>query len=179
MIRLDGISSPQLLVANIVVAFAFLASATTEAAPDLSSEGTMVIEAEEMTLTSGEIVQAEGASGSKAVKVLADDSVAEIELDLPAGNYVVNAYLLASHFDHDGFFIAVDSKVNRTNAAHHERWVYGAKFLVFETDGTKPVTLQFAASWDGYDIAESGMLVDRLELAELCRSSETLERWTR
>lgn len=175
----SGILSRQLLVTTSLVTFAFLASASTRAAPALSSDGTLVIEAEDMTLTSGEIVRAEGASGGKAVKVLTNDAVAETELELPAGQYVVNAYFLASHFDHDGFFIAADSKVNRTNAAHHERWVYGAKFLVFETDGTKPVTLRIAASWEGYDIAESGMLVDRLELAELCRSADFLERWTR
>jgi hypothetical protein len=179
MSRFSGIPSQQLLIATSFVAFAFLASSSTGAAPVLHSDGTIVIEAEDMTLTSGEIVQAEDASGGKAVKVLSDDAVAEIELELPAGHYVVNAYFYASHFDHDGFFIAADSKVNRTNAAHHERWVYGAKFLVFETDGTKPVTLRFAASWEGHDIAESGMLVDRLELAELCSSADVLERWTR
>lgn len=138
----------------------------------------LVIEAESMTLTAAEVVDAEGASGGKAVKLLSHDAVATIEVPLPRGQYLVNAYFDAADHDHDGFFLLADGKVKRTNAHHHKKWVYGAKFLIFTTDGSQPVTLKFVSKVDGEPMAESGMVVDRLELIELTRSAALLEHWT-
>lgn len=137
----------------------------------------LVIEAESMALTAAEIVPASGASGERAVKLL-PDAVATVEIPLPGGQYVLNAFFLADDHDHDGFFLVADDQVKRTNAHRHKQWVYGAKFLIFETDGSKPVVARFASRREGLPAAESGMLVDRLEIAEFGRSAALLQRWT-
>jgi hypothetical protein len=136
-----------------------------------------VIEAETMALTSAEVVSAAGASGERAVKLL-PDAVATVELPLPSGQYVLTAFFTADDHDHDGFFLVADEHVKRTNAGRHKQWVYGAKFLIFKTDGTKPVLVRFASRREGLPPAESGMVVDRLEIAEFGSSAALLKRWS-
>jgi len=139
----------------------------------------MVIEAEEMVLASSEIMEVDGASGGKAIKFLSRNSTATIELALAKGQYVANINLKADNYDGDGVYLAVGKKVKRTATAHHHNvWVYGTKFLTFQTDGGEPVKLEIAAACECHDMAEFGMLIDRLEVAPLVKSADILDYWT-
>jgi hypothetical protein len=161
-------------------ALALIASSTSIASapvPSFNAEGVYVIEAESMRLSSAEALVAEGASGGKVVRLLDSTSVGVIELALKPGLYVLNAYFNGPDEGHDGFFLIADDKVRRTSSHLHNRYAYGAKFLIFSSDGKKPVSLRVASLWKDQPPAESGMLIDRLELSPFNGPMKLLERW--
>lgn len=134
------------------------------------------IEAEDMKLTSAEILVADSTSGGKVIKLLSEDAVAETTLNLPSGSYVMNARLLSSDEFSDGFYLLVNDKVQRISNYHFDRWVYGMKFIVFDSDGENPINIQIRSTWDGMG-KEYSMLIDDLQIAETCNSASLLERW--
>lgn len=139
---------------------------------------TIMIEAESMILTSAEIINDEGVSGGKAINMLSADAIATKELTLPEGQYVMNVMLMAKDELSDGFYLVVGDKVRRTSNYNFNKWVYGFKFIVFESDGKNPVTIHVASAWEGKG-NEFGMLIDHLEIVELCNSANVLENWMR
>lgn len=170
----------QTLVGALLIAFTACASpeGKFKEKDDIKSE-IVVIEAENMDLTSAEIITEKGASGGKAIKMLSEEAMAGMELTLPEGQYAMNASIKTSDEMSDGFYLVVDDKVRRTNNYHFNQWVYGFKFIIFDSDGKNPVTIQIASTWEGQKGKEFGMLIDYLEIVELCNSASVLERWTK
>ena len=41
----------------------------------------------------------------------------------------------------DGFYLVVNDKVKRTNNYHFNEWVFGMKFIVFNSDGINPLKI--------------------------------------
>jgi hypothetical protein len=141
--------------------------------------GVKVIEAEDMTLTSATIEDSADASNGKAIKMLSEDAVASISVNLPKGRYVMNMILQAHSFETDGVYMSADQKVKRTSTVHfHNEWVYGNKFLIFVSDGKKPVELKVISKTPKGELTEFGMLIDRLEIAEFSTSADVLDNWT-
>lgn len=138
-----------------------------------------VIEAEDLKLASAKIVEDKNASSGKAIKLLAENSTASVELKLPKGQYAANVIINADDFERDGFYLIADKKVKRTASGHHHNmWVYGTKFIIFESDGKTPVNFQIAAACKCQPNAEFGMLVDRIEIIKYEKSAEVMDKWT-
>lgn len=168
----------RLLAASLLTSLC-VASAFAKNTFKPNADGYMVIEAENMTLSSAKVVELEDASGGKGILMLNENAAASIELSLPRGTYVMDAYFSAPDPEHDGIFLVADGKIKRTPTPHHGGvLVYGAKFIVFDSDGSKPVTLELRSSWEGQPGKESGMSIDRIEILEFSRSAKRLELWT-
>jgi hypothetical protein len=171
---MKNISTPIKIILTLS-AIAFGSAATAkEALP-----GVKVIEAEDMTLSSAAVEDSADASNGKAVKMLSEDAVASISVNLPKGRYVMNMILQAHSFETDGVYMSADQKVKRTSTVHfHNEWVYGNKFLIFVSDGENPVELKVISKTPKGELAEFGMLIDRLEIAEFGASADVLDHWT-
>jgi hypothetical protein len=137
-----------------------------------------LLEAEDLRLTSAEVVMAEGASNGKAIRLIAQDARATTDVTLPAGQYLVNVAMKSVNEASDGLYLFVANKVKRTSNQNFNRWAFGLKFLIFESDGLRPLTIGLASTWDDKG-KEFGMLVDYFEIVELTRSVQVLERWTK
>ncbi|MFY0688576.1 MAG: hypothetical protein JXQ90_15480 [Cyclobacteriaceae bacterium] len=170
----------QLRLLSTITIICLVITSATAFATDLKDKKTTSvtrIELEEMSLTSAEIVKAMDASKGEAIKMLSANASATTQLTLPAGQYVLNAVFSTEDEFSDGFYLVANDKVQRTNNYHFNKWVYGFKFLVFDSDGETPITLTIASSWKNEKGKEFGMVIDYLEIAELCNSAEILERW--
>jgi hypothetical protein len=146
--------------------FALLGCASTNGAL-FNEQGILTLEAENMTLTDGEVVTVEGASGGKAVKVLTDKTVGTIQFTLPAGEYVVNTYMGAPDGDHDAFYILVDENLLRVYPPIHDyKWTYSAKFLNLKIEKSGSHTFTFASNREGQKPGEAGMVLDHFEIVK-------------
>jgi hypothetical protein len=139
----------------------------------------MVVELEDMELTSAEIVLIDSISGGKAVKLLAKDAIATIELTLPGGEYAAGVVFIGFDLDSDGFYLIANNKARRTFTHRHNQWGYGNRFITFKSDGISPVVLSVASGSEGEEAPEWGMLIDKIEIVDYCSSAEVLERWTK
>ena len=135
------------------------------------------IEAEEMILTDAEIIIEDGTRGNKVIKLLSEKAVATTEITIPKGKYVMNAFMKTKDEMTDGFFLIVDDKVKRTNNYRFNQWLYGMKFIIFDSDGINPIKIQVTSSCEGQLPKEFGMYIDYLEIIEFCNSAKDLELW--
>lgn len=139
----------------------------------------MVIELEEMELTSSVIIPIDSVSGGKAVKFMAEDALATTKLSLPAGEYAAGVVFIGFDLDSDGFYLIANNKARRTFTHRHNQWGYGNRFITFKSDGINPVVLSIASTFEGEETPEWGMIIDKIEIVEYCSSAEVLEHWTK
>lgn len=144
-----------------------------------NSSKVIVFEAENLELKSAKIINEKGARGKKAIKMLSEEAMASKKIKLPRGKYIMNVILKSTNEMSDGFYLIADNKVKRTSNFHFNKWVYGLKFLIFESDGKKPIDIIIASSYEAYENKEFGMLIDAIEISEFCNSADVLERWTK
>lgn len=175
-----------LIISKIIVVFFFII--TIGACESTGSKSTvtedivfepMVIELEDMKLTSAEIVPIDSISGGKAVKLIAKDALATTKLSLPEGEYAAAVVFMGIDIDSDGFYLIANNKARRTFTHRHNQWGYGNRFITFKSDGINPVVLSIASAFDDEETPEWGMLIDKIEIVEYCSSAEVLERWTK
>jgi hypothetical protein len=153
-------------------------SATSPTAPSATEQTAIVIEAESMNVTDGEIVTDEKASGDKAVKLVSEKTVGTAEFSAPKGEYLVTAHVFAPDMEHDAFYLGInDTQVMRMFPRRHNQWAYSVKLLIFRAEAAGTHRLKFAISWPNKERGKMGIILDRIEIVPLAIAPSYLEKW--
>jgi DNA-dependent RNA polymerase auxiliary subunit epsilon len=130
-------------------------------AAEVGAGDVTVLEVEEFVLAKGaEVVSHEEASGGKGVLLKGDLSQATLDVNLPAGEFIMTVYVNTANENADGFYIGVDVEEQVRTFFNQNYGHFGAAQRVVKISRTEAGVGKLIVK-----AGEVGMIVDRFEIS--------------